>query len=299
MYVSISSQKHKKLIQELANLSQFELFWSGRLASYKKLILPQILYLFRTLAVPFQQKSYLYSTICSKTSSGKAKGQDALSLLLKHRGAGDTRLVDVKDYYLAARLDQIKNWFNPVSSLLWTGIKQILIQAPDLYTLLIAHLWQPFPLKGISPPIKTLLLAWRALLTTPYSEIFDTSVHIPIDVLPYPVTMLPWVSKGIQVINDISIDGRLHDLEELRQRFGITSNDHYTYYRIQHLLKYSPPPELKLLKKLLKFYLSTPTRRKGISLIYNKLQEKLIFHKSKPFSAMGGGLRFYFLQLTM
>lgn len=130
--------------------------------------------------------------------------------------------------------------------------------------------------------MKTLLLAWRTLHATSYPESYDSLVHDPIAVLNHLMLHLTTL-LGIRVIEDIYIDGRLHDLEVLRERFGLMAKDHFTYCRIQHLLKHCPPPVIKLLKQLLLFYSSTPAKRKGISLIFNILQEKLTFHKSKPF----------------
>lgn len=184
-------------------------------------------------------------------------------------------LVDVKDYYLASRLDQIKHWFNPVKRPPRVANEENLLKSPDLRSLLLADIWQPIQLKDISPPVRASLLAWRALHITQCPESFDTSLHIPIDALHYiilHISLEPWMLKGVQVLDDITIKGKLQDWEGLQKRFGLSSTDHYTYCRLQHLIQNSPAPNIQLPKLLLNFYLSTPPKSKGISLIYNSLQ---------------------------
>lgn len=145
---------HEKLTKELTHLANFELSWSGCLASYKMLILPWIFYPFRTLVVTFSAKQLLI--LKNQLKCFIWQGKRAIcshSLLLKHRLAGGMELVDVKDYYLATRLDQIQHWFKLIDPLPLVEIEKTLARDPDLHALLMADLWQPRPLQSVSPPM--------------------------------------------------------------------------------------------------------------------------------------------------
>lgn len=46
--------------------------------------------------------------------------------LISHRKVGGLGLVDIKDYYTATLLAQLKHWFNPHSEALWLEIETYL-----------------------------------------------------------------------------------------------------------------------------------------------------------------------------
>lgn len=132
----------KKVVQELAYIAKFELSWSGRLTSFKMLILPQILYLFRILATPLPSKHIqALNTLLNEFVWQGKRARCPHALLVKHRRAGEMGLKDIRDYYLAVCLDQLKLWFSPLNLIPWTANKHTLSHSLDLRTLLIADLW--------------------------------------------------------------------------------------------------------------------------------------------------------------
>lgn len=93
-----------KLTRETKRLSKVELSWSGHLASFKMLLLPQILY--------------------------------SKALLIKHRLAGFMGLTDLYDFFWASMLTQLKNWFTPSPDILCHEVEQALSPASNLCSLL-------------------------------------------------------------------------------------------------------------------------------------------------------------------
>lgn len=67
--------------------------------------------------------------------------------------------MDVNDYYFAVHLDQMKQWFQPPSTLLCTVIEHVLISTCDFPTLLLADLWHPTNIGDLPPPVQVFLLA--------------------------------------------------------------------------------------------------------------------------------------------
>lgn len=111
-----------KLQEEQYKLAQYEFSWAGRLAAFKMMLLPQLLYLFRTLPIPtltsyFKSLQSMLSRFVWKDK--KPRCATAHIKLLKHRSAGGTGYVDFGDYYWATILTQIRDWFQHPPNTLW------------------------------------------------------------------------------------------------------------------------------------------------------------------------------------
>lgn len=94
-------------------MAKVELSWAGHLAAFKMLILPQILYMFRTLHIP-TPKVYLkslYSLLKKLIWQGKT-ARSPHSILIKHRSVGGMRIMDIYDCHTATHTDQLKHWFS-------------------------------------------------------------------------------------------------------------------------------------------------------------------------------------------
>lgn len=82
---------------KLEKLAKFGLSWSGRLAAFKMQILPQLIYIFRTLPIPNSFLSSAQSTINKFLWVGK-KARCAFSRIIKHRKVGGMDHTHIKDY---------------------------------------------------------------------------------------------------------------------------------------------------------------------------------------------------------
>lgn len=93
-------------------MSKCELSWTGRLATFKMFMLPQILYLFRTLPIPIKQTQLMVLNKILRTFVWQnMKPRSSHAQLLKHKYAGGMGMVDLRDYCVATHLSQLKSWF--------------------------------------------------------------------------------------------------------------------------------------------------------------------------------------------
>lgn len=136
-----------KLTREAARLARTELSWSGRLASFKMLLLPQILYIFHTLPVPIKPahmralEMVLHRYVWNSHSPRCSK-----VLLVKHRSVGGMGFTDLLDNYRASLLNQVKSWLSGTVDTPWCNIERVMSPTKDFFSLLILDRWNPFPL---------------------------------------------------------------------------------------------------------------------------------------------------------
>ena len=98
--------------KSLQDISKIELLWSGRLAAFKMIVLPQLLYLFRTLPIPVPASffSKLQSQLNNFLWQGR-KARCSFKKLIASRRVGGIGHVLLKDYHSAAVLSQARLWF--------------------------------------------------------------------------------------------------------------------------------------------------------------------------------------------
>lgn len=87
-----------RLDSKLQALAKVELSWSGRLAAFKMVILPEFIYLFRTLPIPVPNSFFTIaqSKISKYLWQGK-RARCAFSKLTNTRRAGGVGMVLLKD----------------------------------------------------------------------------------------------------------------------------------------------------------------------------------------------------------
>lgn len=101
-----------KIHPKLQDLAKTELSWSGRLAAFKIVLLPQFLYLFRTIPIPVLNTFFIKAqSMINRYLWQGMRARCAFSKLIKTRKAGGVGLVVLKDYFIASILAQIKTWF--------------------------------------------------------------------------------------------------------------------------------------------------------------------------------------------
>lgn len=124
-YTSFLYSLHSKLDK----VARVKLLWMGCLAAFKIQILPQLVYLFRTLPIPVPS-SYL-STLQSILDKYLWHGKKACLVfgkLIKHRNAGGVGHTQICDYYFASLLAQLRRWMDPESDSMWAELERSQIE---------------------------------------------------------------------------------------------------------------------------------------------------------------------------
>lgn len=152
-----------KLTKAAHCMAKCDLSWTGCLASFKMIILPQI-YIFITLAI-LVKKTHMQAlnTILRKSVwKEDMRPSSPHALLLKHKYAGGMGMTDLHDYWVATHLSHIQSWFSPSTDKLWIDIEKTTSPVPSLNHLLIADIWKPWPIKHLPLPTQASLIVWRA-----------------------------------------------------------------------------------------------------------------------------------------
>lgn len=127
---------HRELVR-----MKFYLSWTGRLAAFKMILLPRILYFFRTLPICIPEKFYhLLQGDLSKFVWLDKKPRCSNYILRRHKKAGGMGIPILKDYQMAAMLDELKCWTSHPYVKLWCNLEQNAIPSGSFKDLLIAAL---------------------------------------------------------------------------------------------------------------------------------------------------------------
>lgn len=279
-------EARQMLITETSKISKFELTWSGRLAAFKMIALPKLLYIFRTLPIPLPT-TYLNSlqSILNQFIWQGKKARCSHSKLIKHRSKGGMGHIDIKDYYLASIISQLKDWFQPTPTTLWSAIENNETPGPNLTDWLFSTPVNNHSLLQYSPPIQATIKAWRILHHTRWSRLPTKPLLIPINTLKHltPDLLFPqWLSDKIKYTQDLRNITSTKSYPQVQKEYSAPTKDFLTYYRLKKCLTTYPSLEGALPIKLWEFFFSDNTKPKGVSLIYLLLQEKNTFFKSKP-----------------
>lgn len=129
------------LSNKLQDIAKVELSWFGRLADFKMVILPQLLYLFRTLIIPVPHSFFSTAqAILNKYLWQGRRARCAFKKLVANRRVGVVGHVLLKDYHTAATLAQMRPWFPQLraSGARWLELEKLHVQGHNLYDLLLA-----------------------------------------------------------------------------------------------------------------------------------------------------------------
>lgn len=134
----------EKLSKDAKKKSKCDLSWTGCLATFKKFMLPQISYLFRTLSIPIKKPHVMVlNKILKNLVWQNMKPHCSHAQLLKHKCAGGMGMIDLLDYWVATHLSQFKSWFLTTTDRLWVDVEQHCSSTPSLKNLLLANTWKP------------------------------------------------------------------------------------------------------------------------------------------------------------
>lgn len=154
-------------------------------------ILPQIIYMFRSLPIPAPTRYLTFLSRSLKSYMWTCHMARCFYLsLIKHKASEVAGFRDVRDYYWAIHLDQPKNWFSSTSPSLWVDIESNLSPTSNLN--LFRDTWETWDLKPLSEPMQVSLMTCGHLLHAPSSP--GTPVHIT-----YPIQILEILIPSIMV----------------------------------------------------------------------------------------------------
>lgn len=164
-------------------------------------ILPQLLYLFRTLPIPLPNSFFnSIQPIINKFLWQGRRARCAFNRLIKHRKVGGIGHVHLQDYYFATILTQIQHWLRADSNTTWKDIESTLIPKGNLKDfLLTTHLTKSLH-KKLTPPILVSVRAWTHLCS--YQNWSDrvTPLKFPISAFTHIIpdlNLTSWQTKGI------------------------------------------------------------------------------------------------------
>lgn len=110
-------------------------------------LLPKLLYLYWALPIQVPPSFFIVvkHALSTLTWQGK-RPRGPYHILIRHKRVGGMGLLDLKDYYVAVVLDQLRHWFAPSDTKQWKAIKQYFKPFGQLSSLILAQsLFKAFP----------------------------------------------------------------------------------------------------------------------------------------------------------
>lgn len=275
---------------KLDKLGKRKLSRSGRLAAFKMQVLPQLLYLYRTLPIPVPN-SFFFHRHNQNYIDTYGWGKKACCIfcrLIKHKKVGGMGQTNIKEYSAATILAQLRGWFTTHHTTLWAELEQHQVMGGNLYNYLITSTFRSTTPATVAPTVQASTEAWRYLK----KSILPTGTLIP---LKFPITaislLIPnisltnWCTSRMLLLEDLFVGPTPKTCISQQLEYFIPHSEFYRCIQISHLLK----QDIKLITYLpwqvALYYTSTTTKTKGTSLIYNHLQSKQVFSKTPNIQA--------------
>lgn len=180
---------------------------------------------------------------------------------------------NIKWYYKAVILDQVKQWWSSHPTTLWHQIESTAI--PSTPQLVLSATWMNFHApRSYLPTVNAFIATWKAVCHTYQGIHTDTLKLLPIlalQLLSPNLTIQHWYEAGIKTIGDLYLQLNLKSYQQLTREFGLSSKDFYIYLRIRHILSKLPTSTEMTSRDLLSYYVHPTNKVKGISYIYTLL----------------------------
>lgn len=242
---------------KLQEIGKAKLSWYGRLSAFKMVLLPQLLYLYRTLPIPVPVK-------------GKRTIRAFSKRITMRRANGAVHVV-IRDYHLASVLTQLKAWSPQLHNTLWTHLESHQVLGNNLYYFLLTSRLLHSSDPKLSPTIRATTQAWSALLHGTLDDSARIAVQLPITSLPclfLDISITHWNSKGLKTLDDIMVGPAIKTFRTLQWEYNISPNDYLTYLQITHFLHSNQSLNISLPWKSVLFLTNPNTKNKDISLMY-------------------------------
>lgn len=221
------------MITETTRLSKHEFSWAGRLAAFKMMVLPRLLYIFRTLPIPLSS-SYLKSlqSVLSQFVWQGKKSRCSHTKLIKHRSTGGMGYIDIKDYYYATILSQIKEWMNTSPTTLWSDIENHMMPGTNLANWLFSTSTHNTHLFHYSPTVQASVKVWHALHITKLARLTTKPLHIPLNTLKLltPHLSIPsWITDRVKHTQELRNLTTCKSFSQISKDLKAPSKDFLTY----------------------------------------------------------------------
>uniref|UniRef100_A0A803K3V4 Reverse transcriptase domain-containing protein n=1 Tax=Xenopus tropicalis TaxID=8364 RepID=A0A803K3V4_XENTR len=234
-----------KIEQYFQSWTYKEISWIGRLSAIKTMILPKILYLFRTIPIKIPNK---YFTALQKSISKyiwKAKKpRIPLASLSKGKLQGGLGFPNFKKYYQASHLNFIQRIFTTTTQPQWVR------QEKDITISSLLHLdeliWIPpkLRLKSIKsfPTFHASITVWDSVI---HSDHLSLGLHpkFPLSAFKGIIPNFnpaPWLQAGIDLWANILINNQLPTFQILRTKWPLPSKSFYIYLQLSSFRKANP-----------------------------------------------------------
>lgn len=151
--------------------------------------------MFRTL--PILVPNSFFTKIQALVNTFLWKGKKARWAFRKSiasRGAGEVGNVVIKDYHVAAVLEQLRTWFPKSPTMRWQELEEAQVPHEDLYDLLMLGILHSRPLDRASPTMVASLKAWDILLNL-------SQIHPPTSSFPISITSLAGIIPDLNIIS--------------------------------------------------------------------------------------------------
>lgn len=176
---------------DLKNLGPADLAPTGRIEAFKMLILPKILYLFRTVPIDLPLSFFRkFQSIFSQYIWAGKRPRCAFSTLVAKRLAGSMGTPDLKIYHSAVQLDQIKYWWNSTPEKQWSIMEAAQLEAPNTRAQLIAVKLGLVLTSAGYPTIDATLKTWINFSIPNRPDSTTITTDIPLTTLQYLIADL-------------------------------------------------------------------------------------------------------------
>lgn len=273
---------------ELSRLGKHHLTWLGRLAAYKMLILPKLIYIFRVLPIPAPASFFrsMQKQLSNFVWAGK-RPRCSPEIQTKNKTAGGMGLPILKDYHTAAVLDQLKNWFsNPITKP-WCHLETVRLNKTSPLSFLIANKAHKQNKRPLPQTIQAILQSWEEINITGNEFYPSTMIPIPLNTLQWTIpniNLRNWYKANILNIMDIMCGNKLLPFSTIQQKFNLSTSEFLAYTQITSYLQEAKATHVSIVEKVWTFLQSKNPNIKGIKMIYNYLHSKDAFTKNNKIS---------------
>lgn len=199
------------------------------------LILPKILYTFRTLPVPIPHA--IFNKLHSKKNNyiwQKRRPRISFRLMTRHPRMGGLGLPNLQAYHFAMTMGQIKHWCynNPLKP--WVRMESAILAVREWRGLLLD------PIPNPAPPITATLSYWKTVFTEQCLQPGASHTSIPLSFLPLHIPHMNidhWATQGLNTLEDLYDGASLRSFENLKEKYRLPNSDYIRYTQIHHLLK--------------------------------------------------------------
>uniref|UniRef100_A0A803K0Y7 Reverse transcriptase domain-containing protein n=1 Tax=Xenopus tropicalis TaxID=8364 RepID=A0A803K0Y7_XENTR len=245
-YQTLYSANYPKLIEklkrDLITWHTYHLSWFGRIAAVRMTLLPRILYLFRTLPIPFPEQTAmaLQKAITNFVSGGK-KPRIKAPIMTKPKTLAGLGIPHIYRYYLASRLEAMISIHTPTKEP-WKTIENL----PTAPLQLANLFWLPkssrITTAELLPTSKHALDLWdtiahkskRSPTNSKFRTIFNNREFTPGCT---PTNFKPWIAANLTTIKALAPEQKVISFQECTDKHKIPNTQFFQYLQIKHYLE--------------------------------------------------------------